>query len=451
MNITRENIDVLNATLKINIVKADYEEKVAEVLKDYKKKARVNGFRPGHVPMGLVNKLYRTPVKVEEINKLISESINNYITEQKLDILGEPLPADEAHRDIDWETQEDFDFSFDLGLAPAFEIPTDKKTKIPYYKITVGEDLIKRYNDDVARRHGIFILSETINGDDLVKGDLAELAEDGNTLEGGVLSVDAILSLDVVKDESIKELFKGKQAGDTVVFELKKAFPNETDLKAMLRVEKEKLDVLQPMFSMTISEVKRFEPAAIDQKLFDQLYGEGVVNSEEEHREKVVSDIQATMERDSDYRFGIDAREVLLEKTSFDLPVDFLKRWMLATNDGKITPEQIEKDMDHFTNDLKWQLIKNKIAKENEIKITEEEIREFAKNSARNQYLRYGLANIPDEYIENYANEMLKNKDEVRRFADNLVEEKVRGWIKGNVKIDDKEVTVDEFNKLFEK
>jgi trigger factor len=451
MNITRENIDALNATLKINIVKADYEEKVAEVLKDYKKKARVNGFRPGHVPMGLVNKLYRTPVKVEEINKLISESINNYITEQKLDILGEPLPADEAHRDIDWETQEDFDFSFDLGLAPAFEIPTDKKTKIPYYKITVGEDLIKRYNDDVARRHGNFILSETIDGDDLVKGDLAELAEDGNSLEGGVLSLDAILSLDVVKDEAIKELFKGKKAGDTVVFELKKAFPNETDLKAMLRVEKEKIDGLQPMFSMTISEVKHFEPAAIDQKLFDQLYGEGLVNSEEEHREKVVSDIQATMERDSDYRFGIDAREVLLEKTSFDLPVDFLKRWMLATNDGKITPEQLEKDMDHFTNDLKWQLIKNKIAKENEIKITEEEIREYAKNFARNQYLRYGLANIPEEYIENYANEMLKNKDEVRRFADNLVEEKVRGWIKGNVKIEEKEVTVDEFNKLFEK
>ncbi|MFN8207035.1 MAG: trigger factor [Bacteroidales bacterium] len=451
MNITKENIDALNATLKINIVKADYEEKVAEVLKDYKKKARVNGFRPGHVPMGLVNKLYRTPVKVEEINKLISESINNYITEQKLDILGEPLPADEAHRDIDWETQEDFDFSFDLGLAPAFEIPTDKKTKIPYYKITVGDDLIKRYNDDVARRHGIFILSEKIEGDDLVKGDLAELAEDGNTLEGGVLSVDAILSLDVVKEESIKELFKGKQAGDTVVFELKKAFPNETDLKAMLRVEKDKIDGLQPMFSMTISEVKRFEPAAIDQKLFDQLYGESIVNSEEEHREKVIADIQATMERDSDYRFGIDAREVLVEKTSFDLPVEFLKRWMLATNDGKITAEQIEKDMDHFITDLKWQLIKNKIAKENEIKITEEEIREYAKTFARNQYLRYGLANIPDEYIENYANEMLKNKDEVRRFADNLVEEKVRGWIKGNVKIDDKEVTVEEFNKLFEK
>src|SRR5512133_608113 len=180
MNITKENIDALNATMKIHIVKEDFEEKVSEVLKDYKKKARINGFRPGHVPMGLVTKLYRTPVKVDEINKIISESITKYINDEKLDILGEPLPAEETHKDIDWENQEEFDFTFDLGLAPAFEIPTDKKTKIPYYKITIGEDLISKYNEDVARRHGNFILSEAIDGDDLVKGDLTELAEDGN-------------------------------------------------------------------------------------------------------------------------------------------------------------------------------------------------------------------------------------------------------------------------------
>jgi trigger factor len=451
MNITKENIDALNATLKIHIVKEDYEPKMNEVLKDYKKKARIDGFRPGHVPMGLINKLYRTPVKVEEIQKVISDSLTHYISDEKIDILGEPLPSEKEQKEIDWEQQEEFEFAFDLGLAPVFDLPVNNKTKIPYYKITVGDDLIQRYNEDVTKRYGNFILSDSIDGEDLVKGDLTELGDDGTALENGLLALDAILSLDVMKDEDIKALFKGKKAGDEVRFEIRKAFPNDTDLKAMLKVEKDQLPGLKPMFSMLISEVKKFEHAPVDQKLFDQLYGEGVVNSEEEHREKVVKEIETTMERDTEYRFGVDSRSTLLALAKFDLPMEFLKRWMLTTNEGKLSLEQIEKDMEHFEQDLKWQLIKNKIAKENDLKITEEEIREFAKNLARNQYLRYGLTNVPEEHIDSYANEILKNKDEVRRVADQLQEEKINGWVKMNAKIEDKEVTVEEFNKLFEK
>ncbi|NMC37413.1 MAG: trigger factor, partial [Bacteroidales bacterium] len=416
-----------------------------------KKKARIDGFRPGHVPLGLISKLYYVPTKVEEINKVINEAITRYIQDEKIKILGEPLPRRDENNDIDWDHQETFDFSFDLGLSPEINLAIDKKIKIPYYQITIDDKLIGKHVDELCRRFGNFVVSDTIEKEEMVRGTFTELGADGQTLPKGLVAEDVILGVDIIKDESIRESFIGKHVGDSLRFEIRKAFPNDPDLINMLKIDKAKLSQLKPEFQFIIKEIKKFEPSAVDQQLFDKVYGEGNVKGEEEFKERVKKEIQDSLDKECEYRFTIDSRHTILENTKFDLPVDFLKRWMIATNENKITEEQIDKEFSLFEEDLKWHLIVNKITEVNEIKASAEDIKEYAKNIARNQYLRYGLSNVPDEHIEHYAEEILKKDDEKRRAIDQLLEEKTIGWIKMNVSIEDKEVDIDTFNKLYEK
>ena len=413
MNIVKENIDDLNALLKVEIKKVDYEENVEKVLKDYRKKANIKGFRPGMVPIGLVKKMYGKAVQLDEINKLISESIHKYLHDEKVEILGDPLAKDND------------------------------------YQIDVDEKMKNDYISNYTRRFGQFKSSEKSDEKDMLKGNIIQLGEKNSIPEDGLKAENTTISIDIMKDEKIKKHFIGKKINDEIDFDLRKALPNDFEIAGILNKKKEEVADVKGKFRFTIKEINRFEPAVIGQDLFNKVYGEGVVNSEDEFMKRVEEEIVNNLKRESDYKVMLDIKKLALEKTDFSLPEDFLKKWLLKVNE-KTTAEQIEKEFDSFRSDLKWQLIRNKVAKENEIKISDEELLKEAENITRYQFQQYGLYYATDEQIGNYAKEMLKREDEAKRIAEKILEEKAIEKLKEVVKLEDKKITADEFNKLFE-
>lgn len=440
MNVTRENIDTLNATVRIDIAKADYEEKVDKKLREYRRTASIRGFRPGHVPIQLIRKMYGTTVLVDEINNIVSESLSDYIKNESLDILGDPLPKHEGHS-FDPENSEEFSFTFELGLAPEFEVNLTKKQKLTRYLIEPDTKMVADYVDNYARRYGQFITAEKSEEKDMLKGTVA-------SADGTVMNEEASLSVEMVKDEEIKKEFLGKSAGDTVTFDIRKAFPNDYEIAGLLKKQKDEVKDLGGDYTITVREVSRFTPAENDQELWNRVYGEGTVNSAAEFEAKVTDEIKEYFNRETEYKLRTDARDLVLEKTPFELPDDFLKRWLLKVNE-KTTAEDIEKDFDHFRDDLRWQLIKNRVAKNNELKITEEEILDEAKAFTRAQFAQYGLHYATDEQITSFARDFLKKEEEARRIAEKVLDTRVLGIIIDTVKVDDKTVTPEEFNKLF--
>lgn len=442
MNITRENIDSLNATVRIDIVKNDYEEKVDKKLREYKKTANLKGFRPGHVPYPMIKKLYGTSVIVDEINKLVSENLSGFIKKENIDILGDPMPKNDS-TSFDPENAEEFSFTFELGLAPEFEVNLTKKQKLTRYLIEPDAKMIADYVDNYARRHGHFISVEKSEEKDMLKGTL-------KAADGAVANEEATLSIDVVKDEKIKSEFTGKSAGDTVTFEMRTAFPNDYEIAGLLRKKKEEVKDVKGEFSITISEVSRFVPAENNKELWDKVYGEGTVNSAEEFEAKITDEIRQYFNRETEYKLRTDARNAVLQRTPFDLPDEFLKKWLLRVNE-KTTAEDIEKDYDHFRDDLRWQLIKNKIAKTNEVKLTDDEILNEAKSFTRAQFSQYGLYYATDEQITSFAQDMLKKEEEAHRIAEKVLDTKVLDLVIDAMKVEDRKVSIEEFNKLFEK
>ena len=449
MNITKENIDDLNALLKIEIKKVDYEENVEKVLRDYRKKANIKGFRPGMVPIGLVKKMYGKAVQLDEINKLVSESIHKYLHDEKVEILGDPLPKDNDQEMINFETKEGFTFTFEIGLAPQFDIKLSKKNKVNYYQIDVDEKMKNDYIGNYTRRFGEFKSSEKSVEKDMLKGNIIQLGEKNSILEDGLKAENTTISIDIIKDEKIKKHFIGKKINDEIDFDLRKALPNDYEIAGILNKKKDEVADVNCKFRFTIKEINRFEPAEVGQKLFDKVYGEGVVNSEEEFMKRVEEEIVSNLKRESDYKAMLDIKKLTLEKTDFSLPEDFLKKWLLKVNE-KTTQEQIEKEFDSFKSDLKWQLIRNKVAKENEIKISEEELQKEAENITRYQFQQYGLYYATEEQVSNYAKEMLKREDEAKRIAEKILDEKAIEKLKEVVKFEDKKITAEDFNKLFE-
>ncbi len=452
MNISKENIEGLNSVIKVTVGKDDYESKVSDVLKDYRKKANMPGFRPGKVPMGLVKKMYGKAVLVDEVNKLVSESISKFIADEKLELLGEPLPSDDQEV-IDFDNQDEFVFSFDIAEAPEFKVNLSKKDKIVYNKIAVTDEILEQQVKSITSRFGKQENVEQPTENSLVKGDFVQLDQDGNELEDGIKAEDSVLSMSVVKDEDIKKTLLEAKVGDTVVFNPRKAFPDDTELSYLLKIEKEDASNVDGDFKFTIKEATEFVDPELTQEVFDQIYGKDVVKSEEEFKAKVKEELENQLAMDSDYLFFLDAKKKLVKKFKEELPEEFLKRWILATNrdNDKLTPEQIEKEMPLFIEDLKWQLIKNKLIKDHEIKLEDNDVLEYAKKSARMQFAQYGLNNVPDEHIENYAHDMLKNEEQQRQIIDGAMHDKLIEFIKGAVNLEEKEVTRDEFNKLIEK
>ncbi len=450
MNITKEKIDDLNAVLRVKIEKNDYEESVKNVLSDYRKKAQINGFRPGKVPFGLIKKMYGKQTRASEVNKLVSESIAKYLDEQNIQILGEPMIKEEEQPTIDWENEEDFEFVFDLGLSPEMKIDFNSKIKVPYHIIKVDDKQIDEFIDEYSRRFGQFIDTDEIKGEEIIKGDIQELNANKEPKEDGVKADDVTIGMNVIKDDNIKALFNGAKVNETIQFNLKKAYPNDTEIASLLNISKEQVPELSEEFSFSIKEIKSFQPAEINQELFDNVYGEGNVKTMEEFREKVAEDIKRVNEQQSEYKLHMDIKKKLLKKADIDLPSEFLKRWILSTNKN-ITKEKIDEDFSKYEDDLKWQVVKNNIEREHDIKVTKEEIEEFAKKYALMQLQQYGISNLPDEQLQNFANEMLSKEDERKRIIDSKRDEKIMAFIKEKLTLDEKKVSKDDFNKMLEK
>jgi trigger factor len=449
MNITRENIDDLNAVLQVKIGKTDYEDKVENVLKDYRKKANIKGFRPGMVPIGLVKKMYGKAVLVEEINKAVTENIQKYLTDEKLEILGDPIPKTNEQEKFDFDTQEDFTFSFEIGLTPDIDLKLSKKNKVNQYEIIIDDKMKNDYLENYTRRFGDLRNAEIIEDKDVIKGKIEALDTNGSVKEEGPSVEDSSLSVDLISDKKIKKQFIGKSPSDAIDFDLKKAFPNDTEIAGLLHIKKEDVPALDNNFRFTINEISRFYPAELGMELYNRIYGEGVVNSEEEFMKKIDEEIAINLKRESDYKLMMDIKSLILEKTDFQLPEGFLKKWLLKVNENT-TEEMIEKEFDNFRKDLKWQLIRNKVARDNEVKITEEELVREAENITRQQFQQYGLFYATAEQINNYAKETLKREEDAKRIADKILEDKVLLLIKEMVKLENKSATIDEFNKLFE-
>jgi trigger factor len=448
MNITRENIDDLNAVLKVKIEKPDYEEKVENVLKEYRRKANIKGFRPGMVPIGLVKKMYGRAVRIDEINKIVTENIQKYFTDEKIEILGDPLPKTDEQEIIDFDTRDDFTFSFELGLAPVFELKLTRKNKVNLYEIIIDEKMKSDYLDNYLRRYGELRKADLTEEKDVVKGKIEAIDKDGIVIPEGPVVEDTTLAIDIIKDKKIKKQFIGKSQNDTIDFDLKKAFPNDTEIAAILQKKKEEIAELNEKFRFTINEISRFRPAELGKELFDRIYGEGVVNSEEEFMKKIEDEISTNLKRECEFKLMMDIKNLAIEKTVFQLPEEFLKKWLLKVNENT-TLENIEKEFDNFRNDLKWKLIRNKVARDNEVKITEEELLKEAEQITRYQFQQYGLFYATGEQISNYAKETLKRENDAKRIAEKILEDKAILAMKEFVKVETRSVTVEEFNKLF--
>lgn len=449
MNIVKTDIDQNNATLTISIEKADYSEKVEKTLRDYRKKANIPGFRPGMVPLNLLKKMYGKSILAEEINKILSDELYKYIRENEINILGEPLPNETDQKEIDFGTEEDYEFIFDLGIAPEFEVELNKKDKVKYYQIQASDEMVENQLKSYTGRYGKYLQEEVVEEKDMVKGLLVELA-DGKENEDGLHVSDAVLTPSYIKDEATKALFVGAKKGDVITFNPKTALENEAEIASLLKVTKEDLAELAADFSMTIEGITRYQESAIDQELFDKVFGEGTVTTEEEFRNKIKAQIEETLVQDSNYKFGLDARDALVKKyDDLAFPDQFLKRWLLINN-KELTEDKLEEDFPKMILDLKWQLIKDKLGKANDLKVENQDVEEYARNVARSQFAQYGMVGLEDAILDNYAKDMLKNEDTLKNIIDKVAENKVLDIIRNSVKLDTKEVSIEEFNKMFE-
>jgi len=449
MNIVRKDLDQNNAIVTLRVEKVDYSEKVDKKLRETRKKANIPGFRPGMVPVGLIKKMYGKQMLAEEINKLVSDNLYNYIRDNKINILGEPLPNEAEQKAIDFESQEEFEFVFDLGIAPEFEVELTKKDKVKYYSIAVSDDMIENQVKSYTGRYGKYVQEEDVEEKDMLKGELLEMA-DGKVNEDGLKVQDATLTPAYMKDDAQKALFVGAKKGDIITFNPAKAFENETEISSMLKISKEAAKTIDSDFQLKIESITRYHESEINQELFDKVYGDGIVKSEDEFRTKIKENIQENLGADSDYKFGIDAQEMLVAKyKDIVFPDAFLKRWVLSSNEN-LTEETLEQDFPKMIENLKWQLIKNKLEKTNEIKVENADIDAYARKMAKAQFAQYGMIGMDEEMIANYAKDMMKKEETFRNVTDKVAEEKVLAIIKDAVKLDTKEITSEDFNKMFE-
>jgi trigger factor len=442
MDITKQQIDDLNAVVKVRVKPEDYESKVEKTLREHARKVSMPGFRPGKVPFGMVKKMYGKSVMVEEINKLLSDSLFNYLNEEKLEILGNPIPS--SGDSIDWDNDKEFEFSYEIGLAPKFDIKLNKDIKFDFHIVQPDEDLLNKQIDDTRRRYGKMSTPEVAEASDILYGEFAELNEEGEVKEGGIFKSSTIV-IERLKDEDTKSLLTGMKLNDTVDLNSKGLSDNPTDLAAMLGIDKEQAESLDVRIRFTLKSISRIEPAELNQEFFDKVYGEGNVTTEEEFRKRVEEDIKNMFKGDIDNRLYNDISTYLIDNANITLPDEFLKRWMQTASERPVTIEQIDADYPNYTRALKWQLIENKLIKENDVKVTEEEVVDYTKSMIREQFGRYGQMNIGEEDLNSYAQRMLKNKEEVKKVYDRLYDQKLIELFKNTFTLNEKRVSIDEF------
>ena len=450
MKISFENADKINGLLTLTVEEADYKDKVEKKLKDYRKKANIPGFRPGQAPMGLINRQMGTSVKMDEINKLVGEHIYKYVQDNKIKMLGEPLPS-EKQQAQDLEKPAPYTFVFDIAVAPEFKIELTDKDKVDFYEIKVDDKLIDEQVDIFASRSGSYEQVEEYQDNDMLKGDLHELNADGSTKEGGITVEGAVLMPNYIKVEKEKKRFNGAKPGDVITFNPKKAYPeSDIEISSLLKIKKEEAADVTADFSYQITEITRFMKAPIDQTLFDNIYGKDVVKSVEEFRKKIADGMTEQLKSNSDYKFLLDLRAYCEKKVGkLKFPDALLKRVMLQNNKDK-GPEFVDKNFDASIKELEWHLIKEQLVAATGIKVEDADVRAAAKLQARIEFSRYGMSNVPEEYLDNYAAEMLKKREAVDGFVDRAVDYKLTEALKKVVKLNVKKVSLDEFNKMME-
>lgn len=439
MKVTQKNIDDLTLILTLNIEQSDYAEKQKKTLNDYRRKAEIKGFRKGMAPMSFIEKMHGRSALLDAVNALVSDGLNNYITDNKLNVIGEPLPNETEQKPIDWDNATEFEFVFDLAITPKVDIKLSAQDKIPYYEVAISEEEKNKYKSNLLKQYGQLGAVESVEEDDFL---IADLIQGETKVEG------THISLRSIEDDKIKKEFTGKKAGDEFAIDINAAFANESDRAALLKIKKEDLASIDPNYTVVIKEIKRFVNAEITQELFDRMYGAGVVNSVQEFDDRLVEKMKNEFAQESDYRFMLDARTALIEKAAIEVPEQFLKRWLFTANDGKFTMEEIEKDFALFLQDFRWQMIRQFIIKEQNIQITKENLLDHAKKLANYQFAMYGLQNAPQEQIVKYAESLLANEKESRRIYEKVEDELVIDYVKSVVSLDKREISLDELQKL---
>lgn len=451
MNISFENVDKVSALLTLNIEKADYEGKVAAALKDFGKKASLPGFRPGKVPVSLLQKRFGKEIKAEEINKLIGEEAYKYIRENKINMLAEPMPNEEKTPAVDFDNQENFTFAFDIALAPEFDAKLTKEDKLTCYDIKVDDALVDQQVQSFCQRGGQHVKAESYEARDMVKGLLTQLDAEGNSVEGGIQVEEAVMLPEYMKNDEEKAKFEGAKLGDVITINPAKAYNDSAvELASLLRIDKEAAAEMKADFSYQITEIMRFEPAKLSQELYDQMLGKGTVNSEEEFRQFIANDIKKNFRTEAEYRFMQDLRSYVINRIGqVEFPEALLKRFMKFRNADK-GEDYVEENFEKSLPELLWHLAKEQLCDQLEVKVQHEDVLETAKQITRIQFAQYGMMNMPEESINNYAAEMLKNDQQAQGLVERTVEKMIAAKVKDVVAIETKEVTMEEFNHLDE-
>ena len=452
MNIQFEAPDKINGLMTITLESADYQSEVDKTLKDYRKRANIPGFRPGQTPMGMIKRQFGASVKVDVVNKMLGEKLYEYVRDNNIHMLGEPLPS-EKQEPLNIESDDTLTFKFDIAVAPEFKAELTEKDKIPFYNITVDEKLIDQQVEMYQSRSGHYDKVEAYDAEqrDMLKGDLRELDADGNVKEGGIEVADAVLMPQYIKVDDQKKLFDGCKLGDIITWNPRKAYPEgDVEVSSLLKIEKDDVKNHEGDFTYQITEISRFVKAEVNQALFDQTFGEGAVKSEKEFRQRIAEMISQQFSADADYKFLLDVRAHMEKKVGkLEFPEALLKRVMLNNNKDK-GADFVEKNFEASIKELGWHLIKEQLVAAQGIKVEDEDVKQVAKESARSQFAQYGMSNVPDEYLDNYAQEMMKKRENVEGLVDRAVDLKLTAALKGLVKLDKKSISLEDFQKMLQ-
>lgn len=436
MNITRENIDQLNAVVKVDIAKEDYSEKVEKILKNYRKTANIPGFRKGHVPMGMVKKQYGQAVLVDEVNKMLQDALNKYLTEEKLDVLGNPLPKEQEN--FNWN-QDNYSFEFELGLSPKFEVNLEPKEPITHYKIVAGEEMIKNQITHMRKQYGKLVSKEVAEEGDVVAGTFKNEEED--------IESKTSFPLEKLKGKEYLDKLLGAKVGDSLTLNTKDLFEDEDQLMKYLKVDHDKAHDLDIEVEFTIEEVNKQELAELNQELFDKLFGKDEVKSEEELKEKIKEDAAKQFKQQSDQQLLNDVTEALIEKNKFDLPKEFLQKWIRTVGEKPLTEEEAKEEYEKSEQGLRFQLIEGKLIAENGLQVKFEDLKKFAIERIKEQMAQFGQTNSSEKELDDIAARVLSSQEEVKRLSEQLLNEKLLTFYKENIKLEQKEMTYEDFVK----
>jgi trigger factor len=447
MNISQEKIDNLNTVVKININPEDYQPKVEKAMKDHAKKAKMPGFRPGMVPVAHIKKMYGKSILVDEINNMLSDTLNKYLDQEKLEVLGQPLPKVDDSKEYNWDFADNFEFNYEVGLAPEFTIEFSSKDKLTQYEIKVDEETLASRIKNIRKSYGKMTNPDVSAGDDVLYAELTQLSPDGSVFEDGISNTTSV-RLDQIQDETVKASLVGLKKGDELVFDIQKAFDNDAaKVAGLLKIEETEAADLKSNFKLTVKNVNRLEEGDLNQEFFDKLFGEGVVTTEEGFREKITEELETMMKQDAERKLQNDIYNYSLSKVDFNLPDEFLKRWLKATNE-KLTQEELEGGYADFAKNLKWTLIENKLIKEANIDIKYDEVFAYAKASLDQQFRMYSQQALSDEQLGQYTVQYLQNKENANKIFEEVKAVKVFDYVKSVITLDKEEILFSDFNKL---